>query len=186
MDFWICRGKRDDCCCRQRRFCRNDGRQHPRVALCSTRATVAAGGRFAEDLVWECGEVDENIALFLRIHFTEIHMRTILVFAINTYRRYVSPRKGFCCAYAVRHNCGSCSDFALRAVKRVNMPTFCALLYRRFTACRDAHVFLELAAPDGLTIASTPPTEEPDRKEFYARYCAADAAATTACCFWGP
>jgi putative component of membrane protein insertase Oxa1/YidC/SpoIIIJ protein YidD len=44
--------------------------------------------------------------------------RALLLAAIRFYRRHVSPRKGFACAYRVHAGGCSCSTLSLRAVSR--------------------------------------------------------------------
>ncbi len=62
---------------------------------------------------------------------------TILFIAI--YQKYISPRKGFCCAHKALHNGMSCSEWGKRVVKRVGFYHFFPLMMRRFRACRQAY-----------------------------------------------
>jgi putative component of membrane protein insertase Oxa1/YidC/SpoIIIJ protein YidD len=54
---------------------------------------------------------------------------------IGTYQRYVSPHKGFCCAYRVHTGRSSCSEFARRAIRRLGLIEGLSLLRLRFAAC---------------------------------------------------
>lgn len=58
---------------------------------------------------------------------------------IRSYRRYISPHKGFACAY--RLNCGgaSCSNFAETAIRRHGIWQGFRLLRRRLRLCTQAH-----------------------------------------------
>ena len=44
--------------------------------------------------------------------------RDLLLAAIHGYKRHVSPRKGFACAYRVHLGACSCSTLGLRAISR--------------------------------------------------------------------
>lgn len=58
---------------------------------------------------------------------------------IDLYQRYISPRKGFCCAYRVRHRRrDSCSQYAKRAIAKLGLLPGVRLLGRRFDKCADA------------------------------------------------
>ena len=58
---------------------------------------------------------------------------------IDLYQRYISPRKGFCCAYRLRHRRrDSCSQFAKRAIGKLGLLPGVRLLGRRFDKCERA------------------------------------------------
>ena len=62
---------------------------------------------------------------------------------ITLYQRYLSPRKGFRCAYRVRHRRrDSCSQYAKRAIGRLGLIAGLWLLRRRMKRCRAAGEFL--------------------------------------------
>ena len=54
---------------------------------------------------------------------------------IGTYQQYVSPHKGFCCAYRAHTGRSSCSEFARRAIRRLSLIKGLLLLRLRFVAC---------------------------------------------------
>jgi putative component of membrane protein insertase Oxa1/YidC/SpoIIIJ protein YidD len=63
---------------------------------------------------------------------------------IEVYQRYISPRKGFCCAYRVRYRRrDSCSQYARRAISKLGLLPGVQLLRRRFDKCRHASQVLE-------------------------------------------
>ena len=67
---------------------------------------------------------------------------------IGVYQRYLSPYKGFRCAYRVRHcRRASCSQFARRAIERLGVLPGMRLLSRRFDKCRHAKQVLDYATP---------------------------------------
>jgi putative component of membrane protein insertase Oxa1/YidC/SpoIIIJ protein YidD len=111
-------------------------------------------------------------------------MRIFAAHAIGAYQRYISPHKGFRCAYSVLHQRASCSQFAKRVVLRVGVWRLPALLRRRFAACRSAHLVLATTLPS----ANDAPGKEPPQDDpgYYCKYCAADAAFSAACCAFSP
>ena len=66
---------------------------------------------------------------------------------IGTYQRYVSPRKGFRCAYRARHRQDSCSQFARRAIDRFGVWSGIHLLRRRLDKCHHAKRALDYLTP---------------------------------------
>ncbi len=63
--------------------------------------------------------------------------RTALL-GIAGYQRFVSPRKGFACAYRVAHGGTGCSGFAKQAIRELGLIPAIPLIRTRFSACRDA------------------------------------------------
>jgi putative component of membrane protein insertase Oxa1/YidC/SpoIIIJ protein YidD len=61
---------------------------------------------------------------------------------IGVYQRYVSPHKGFCCAYRVHTGRASCSEFGRRAISRHGLTAGLMLLRQRFNVCALAAVTL--------------------------------------------
>lgn len=58
---------------------------------------------------------------------------------IGLYQRWISPVKGFRCAYRARHGRrASCSQYAKRAIDRFGIAAGMQLLRRRFERCRAA------------------------------------------------
>jgi uncharacterized protein len=67
---------------------------------------------------------------------------------IGLYQRYLSPYKGFRCAYRARHKRrASCSAFARRAIERLGLLPGVRLLRRRFDKCHHAAKVLEYETP---------------------------------------
>jgi uncharacterized protein len=66
-------------------------------------------------------------------------MRRLAVWCIRLYQRWLSPRKGFQCAYRILTERDSCSAFALMAIGRVGMFAGTRLIGRRFRKCAEAH-----------------------------------------------
>ena len=66
-------------------------------------------------------------------------MKTIALFAIRAYQRYISPHKGFCCAYHAHTGYRSCSVLGYRAIRRYGVLPGVAVLQKRFKRCTAAH-----------------------------------------------
>ena len=66
-------------------------------------------------------------------------MRRLVLAAISAYQRYMSPYKGFCCAYRTHTGRQGCSALGFRAVRRYGVITGLAVLHRRMYLCGVAH-----------------------------------------------
>jgi len=74
-------------------------------------------------------------------------MRKLVLAAITVYQRYVSPHKGFCCAYRAHTGHKSCSVLGFRAVRRYGVLAgltvlrhrtyLCGVVHRRYTKPRN-------------------------------------------------
>lgn len=70
-------------------------------------------------------------------------MRFLALFIIKLYQKYISPYKGFSCAYRLHTSRSSCSKLGYRAIRRyglisgvnlLNQRTYlCSVAYRRFS-----------------------------------------------------
>jgi putative component of membrane protein insertase Oxa1/YidC/SpoIIIJ protein YidD len=65
-------------------------------------------------------------------------MRELTLWAISVYQRYVSPYKGFRCAYGYHTGCASCSHLGYRAVRWHGLRRGLRLLFQRFARCAEA------------------------------------------------
>jgi putative component of membrane protein insertase Oxa1/YidC/SpoIIIJ protein YidD len=65
-------------------------------------------------------------------------LRIIAVMAIDAYQRYISPYKGYRCAYGAVWGGQSCSRYAQRAISRAGLHRGLLLLRRRLHACAHA------------------------------------------------
>jgi putative component of membrane protein insertase Oxa1/YidC/SpoIIIJ protein YidD len=66
-------------------------------------------------------------------------MRSLALAAIEIYQRYLSPYKGFCCAYGFHTGNRSCSALGYRAIRVHGVIPGLALLRLRFERCSEAH-----------------------------------------------
>ena len=88
--------------------------------------------------------------------------RSLLLAAIRGYKRHVSPRKGFGCAYRVRLGACSCSTLGLRAVSRYGAWRGLGVLGLRLRQCRlvaeewRARPFVAQAAQAGFVDCALP------------------------------
>ena len=64
-------------------------------------------------------------------------MRELALAAIGVYQRYVSPYKGFCCAYRAHTGRGSCSALGARAIRRWGVRRGLAVLRLRRHRCGE-------------------------------------------------
>ena len=68
---------------------------------------------------------------------------------IRLYQRWLSPRKGFCCAYRHRTGLCSCSEYARRLVLRRGILALAHGLPRQFARCRRAYAAIQAEAEEG-------------------------------------
>lgn len=66
-------------------------------------------------------------------------MRSAALFAIELYQRYLSPHKGYCCAYRIYTGSASCSVLGYRAIRRFGLWDGLALLRERLALCGVAY-----------------------------------------------
>ncbi len=67
------------------------------------------------------------------------------VMAINGYQRYISPHKGFCCAYRVATGEVSCSEYVKQAIIRNGLFRSLSEIRRRFRDCKESARYLNEA-----------------------------------------
>lgn len=65
--------------------------------------------------------------------------KALALAAIRFYQKSISPRKGFCCAYAAHTGRGSCSALGYRAISRYGVWRGLAVLDARLEKCGQAH-----------------------------------------------
>ncbi|WP_457418305.1 membrane protein insertion efficiency factor YidD [Roseateles sp. P5_E7] len=66
-------------------------------------------------------------------------MREVALAAIGVYQRYVSPYKGFCCAYREHTGRASCSALGARAIRRWGVWRGLGVLKLRLRGCSEVH-----------------------------------------------
>lgn len=66
-------------------------------------------------------------------------MRVIALLTIRAYQRYLSPLKGFCCAYGAHTGRRTCSALGYRAIQRYGVRGGLLILRRRLYLCGVAY-----------------------------------------------
>lgn len=87
-------------------------------------------------------------------------LRRAVAAAIRAYQRFVSPYKGFRCAYGVLHGDGTCSSRILRAVRERPSREWLPAVRAQFAQCSAAYAVLRVKRREPLT-----PEEKARRKE---------------------
>jgi putative component of membrane protein insertase Oxa1/YidC/SpoIIIJ protein YidD len=87
---------------------------------------------------------------------------------IGVYQRYISPHKGYRCAYRVHHGGQSCSEFARQAILADGVLEALPAFKQRLIECREAYAALRLDPGPGLAAQgaskddSSPATKQGD------------------------
>ncbi|WP_137937761.1 membrane protein insertion efficiency factor YidD [Chitinivorax sp. B] len=66
-------------------------------------------------------------------------MRQIVLLLIRCYQRFISPYKGFSCAYRIHTGYASCSVLGYRAIRRYGVWMGLGILQERMHCCALAH-----------------------------------------------
>lgn len=66
-------------------------------------------------------------------------LQRVALAAIRAYQRWLSPHKGFVCAFRVHTGRDSCSAYGYRVIQRCGVPAGLALLRRRLAECGEQH-----------------------------------------------
>jgi putative component of membrane protein insertase Oxa1/YidC/SpoIIIJ protein YidD len=76
-------------------------------------------------------------------------VKSLALAAIGLYQRFLSPHKGFCCAYAAHTGHASCSVLGYRAIRRFGLWQGIAVLDQRLNRCGLAARRARRIAPAG-------------------------------------
>jgi|WetSurMetagenome_2_1015567.scaffolds.fasta_scaffold07221_3 uncharacterized protein len=72
-------------------------------------------------------------------------LRKLLIGVVKCYQRFISPHKGFRCAYAVYHQTDSCSVAAINILQQnQNISESIQDIRSRLESCRQANVALQI------------------------------------------
>jgi len=66
-------------------------------------------------------------------------VNNLVIKIILLYQSYISPHKGFCCAHSSYTGRSSCSNWAIRVLRKHKILVFVPLMIRRFKACQMAY-----------------------------------------------
>jgi putative component of membrane protein insertase Oxa1/YidC/SpoIIIJ protein YidD len=72
------------------------------------------------------------------------YLDIFLVYIIDFYQRYISPYKGFKCAYSVYHSSESCSQWAKKTIFTDGSVSFFQRLFGRLSECRKSSLLLSI------------------------------------------
>lgn len=71
--------------------------------------------------------------------YSDAATRSLSSKLIEGYQKYISPRKGFSCAYRILHVRESCSQYAKRQIIEQGLINAMPLIRQRFQACNSAN-----------------------------------------------
>ena len=83
------------------------------------------------------------IATLSQILKIERLINSVILLIVRGYQLYISPYKGFCCAYRKLHNGQSCSSYFYTCVNNYDLSTAGILLQQRFKDCKQANAILK-------------------------------------------
>lgn len=69
-------------------------------------------------------------------------MKRFAIWGINLYQKYISPYKGYRCAYGVYHQNGTCSSIIKGHIQREGLIKAYPLIREQFANCKDAYELL--------------------------------------------
>ena len=102
-------------------------------------------------------------------HALESGVSSLAVLAIQAYRRWISPYKGFRCAHHALHERGSCSTYGLQVFQENGPRTAWRLLRTRFVECREAYETLLMETTEER--AERKRKKRAEKREQYSDYC---------------
>jgi uncharacterized protein len=66
-------------------------------------------------------------------------MKSLALFAITSYKKFISPYKGFSCAHRVHNQGDSCSTYAYKAIEQHGLFTGLMKTRERLHECGEVH-----------------------------------------------
>lgn len=95
------------------------------------------------------GQAAANAAGAVSAGPVELSLLAVVVLAaITFYQRWLSPHKGFVCAWRFHTGRASCSEYARRIVRRCGALALWVALPRQFDRCKGAHAARALRTDD--------------------------------------
>jgi putative component of membrane protein insertase Oxa1/YidC/SpoIIIJ protein YidD len=70
-------------------------------------------------------------------------IKKVIITLIEIYQKYISPHKGYCCAYRVYHGDLSCSEYAKKSLQSKKLYLAMKDIRSRFYACKDAKNYID-------------------------------------------
>lgn len=74
--------------------------------------------------------------------YSDAATRSLSTQLIKGYQKYISPKKGFSCAYRVLNGRESCSQYVKRQIREQGLVSAIPLIRQRFQACKSASLVL--------------------------------------------
>lgn len=122
------------------------------------------------------------------MHGSTIIFRYPALLAIRAYQRYLSPLKGYVCAYRVLTGRDSCSAYGYLVIERFGLLRGLALLRRRTRACSRHLQAHRTAAPAVRHLTARQRAQagycDCDLPSADCSSCACDASDMLDCCDW--
>ena len=101
--------------------------------------------------------------------------------AVVTYRRVLSPVKGFRCPHHRVHGGGSCSDFGLEAFRVLGFREGLRLLRIRFRECKAAARSLMMSAAKDADGGEVGKAGRDKKEKWYERWCGDPGCSLPSC-----
>lgn len=102
--------------------------------------------------------------------------------SISFYQRYVSPRKGYACAYRVLHSDLSCSAYSKQAIEAQGLCQGIKSTLRRFQECKLAAQTIKEQREAVQAETKTKPSKKCGKLNACESFLVAEVAAEAACC----
>ena len=107
------------------------------------------------------------------MHGSAIIVKHTALLAIHAYQHYLSPLKGYACAFRVLTGRDSCSAYGYRVIERFGLLRGTALLRRRMRACSEHYHHHRGALPAARSLSA--------RHRLQAGYCDCDVPGDLSC-----
>jgi len=79
----------------------------------------------------------------MKVSYLNFGLRSLAIFSITGYQKYISPYKRFSCASRILYGGESCSQYIKNVIAKHTLVTAIQLSRQRFKACRDAYKILD-------------------------------------------
>lgn len=94
----------------------------------------------------------------------ELGVRNLLILCIHWYQKYLSPRKGYSCAYRSLHHGESCSCYVKNILTEQNLLKSISLAKQRFSECAQAEKILRIRSAENENSLGSDSQLKPEKK----------------------
>lgn len=94
----------------------------------------------------------------------DLWIRNLLILWIHWYQKYLSPRKGYSCAYRSLHHGESCSCYVKNILTEQNLLTSISLAKQRFSECAQAEKILHIRSAENDNSLGSDSQLKPEKK----------------------